>query len=80
MNNDTSLGKSIITRWRDINIELVRINDLIRIGQNLVVLSKIEAVQAEEYTDVLIDISSRIESNLEEIDNIVKEMRHKIAA
>ncbi len=78
---DSDSIASLFDEMREvIRIELVRINDLTRIGQNLVVLSKVEAMQAEDYTDVLVDISARIESNLEEIDMIVKGMRQKIAA
>lgn len=78
---DTDSIASMFTEMREIiRIELVRINDLTRIGQNLVVLSKVEAMQAEDYTDVLVEISARIESSLEEIDTIVKGMQQKIAA
>jgi len=56
-----------------------RLNDLIRIGQNLVVLSKVEAMQADGYTEVLADISERIESSLEKIEDICKEMKASVA-
>jgi len=62
-----------------ISVEMVRLNDMIRVGQNLVVLSKVEAMQAEEYTEVLADISTRIEASLENVETIVKEMQQKVA-
>jgi len=57
---------------------MTRLTDLIRIGQNLVVLSKVEAMQAEEYSDVLSDISTRIESSLDKIEIISKAMKQSV--
>ncbi|MFV2056924.1 MAG: hypothetical protein ACC707_10675 [Thiohalomonadales bacterium] len=77
--DNDNVETAFATMRQIIGNETKRLNDIIRIGQNLVVLSKVEAMQAEGYTEVLIDISRRIETRLDSIEYIVKEMQQKVA-